>query len=91
MDYRRVPYISLNERRQLIVSHFRKAWLIVTFGLILFVVGVFVLFNNEVITEPEYSFEPNKIDGFDSNVVFYSVKRHVKLFHWTKHFRMCEQ
>lgn len=45
---RRIPYVSLNERHNLFVEHFRKAWLIVLFGVVLLIAGIFVLLNNEV-------------------------------------------
>lgn len=45
---RRILYVSLGERRNLFVDHFRKSWLIIVFGLILATAGIFVLLNNEV-------------------------------------------
>lgn len=45
---RRIPYVSLGQRRNLFVDHFQKSWLIILFGLILAIAGIFVLLNNEV-------------------------------------------
>ncbi|XP_031616538.1 transmembrane protein 43 homolog [Contarinia nasturtii] len=44
---RPVSYISWAQRKHLLVEHFQKSWLIVIFGLILFVAGFFVLNINE--------------------------------------------
>lgn len=48
MIYQRVPYISFNQRRTILWDQFRKAWLIILFGLLLLVAGLFILLNNEV-------------------------------------------
>lgn len=45
---RRTLYVSLNERRIIFVQQFQKSWLIVVFGVILFIAGIFILLNNEV-------------------------------------------
>lgn len=45
---RRTLYVSLTERRNIFLQQFQKSWLIVVFGGILFIAGLFVLLNNEV-------------------------------------------
>lgn len=45
---RRTLYISLTERRTIFLQQLQKSWLIVVFGVILFIVGIFILLNNEV-------------------------------------------
>lgn len=67
---RRISFVSLTDRRNLFVSHFRKTWLIVIFGVILSIAGVFVLFNNEVCSsvdrgiQLERNYWPNRIGFF---------------------------
>lgn len=46
---RRMLHVTLNERRIRFQEEFRKTWLIVLFGVLLFIAGVFVLLNNEVV------------------------------------------
>lgn len=45
---RRTLYVSLNERWNIFLQQFQKSWLIVVFGVMIFVVGIFILINNEV-------------------------------------------
>lgn len=44
----RLPYISLSRRKNIFIEYFRKAWLIIVFGVILYIAGTVVLLNNEV-------------------------------------------
>lgn len=45
---RRTLYVSLNERWNIFLQQFQKSWLIVVFGMMIFIVGIFILINNEV-------------------------------------------
>lgn len=86
---RRTLYISLNERRHIFLQQFQKSWLIVVFGMILFIAGIFVLLNNEV---GSFSI---KIKNLNLTKILsfmhfprknYRNKQHGKLYHWMKHF-----
>lgn len=51
--------VSYAQRRHIFVQHFRRAWLIILFGVALFIVGTLVLFLTEV-----SSFDSNAIMRF---------------------------
>lgn len=46
---RRTLHTSFNQRRNIFIQQFKKSWLIVVFGVMLLIAGIFVLLNNEVL------------------------------------------
>lgn len=49
-----VPHNNSNQRRQIFIQEFRRSWLIILFGLVLFGAGTFILLNNEVRYQENY-------------------------------------